>query len=160
MKITKENVFDLAIAGNPDVLQSPLADQISDYFESTPLHYLADKICDLVLQHPSVDKVKDGFGNTPLHLLAANSTLKSKNLEILNHPSIDQIRNHDGQVPIQLINPILIPRKWFKEKYPNINITGKRITKKIVDLAVNASNAERFIFNAAKEERKSKISIP
>ncbi len=155
MKITKENIWDETAKGNTDILNSPLADQLMQYDGTTPLHVLAYRGMPIVLSHPSVDKVKDESGITPLHALAF-----AGGIHALAHPSVDQVRDSQGKVPLQYISPSIIPRDWFQERYPSIEIKGKKITEKIIEQALNISNTEHFIFDAAKEERKSKISIP
>jgi len=155
MEITKENIWDEAHKGNTEILYSPLADQVPQFDGTTPLHALAYKGIPLILIHPSIDVVKDKFGITPLHALAFGGGTSA-----LSHPSVDKVRDSLGKVPLQYINPSIIPRNWFKERYPSINIKGKKITKRIVEKALNISNTEHFIWDAVKEELKSKISIP
>ncbi len=81
MNITIENIWIETEKGNLEVLNSSLADKVSDAFGRYPLHYLAFQGKMEVLNHPSVDKIRDFCEQTPLHELATFKLVSRKWLE-------------------------------------------------------------------------------
>ena len=68
MDITKQNIFEEALKGNPKVLESPLIECLVDGLGNSPLHYFSYSKKVDILQHPLVDTLKNKKGVTPFEI--------------------------------------------------------------------------------------------
>ena len=142
MKVTKDNIWELAKEGDVEVLDHKDVAVLEDNDGETPLHILACTGKVEVLSHKDVAVVKDRDGWTPLHWLANEGKV-----EVLSHKDVAVLEDNDGETPLHILaDQGKVKVKDLKKLFPWYqHKIGTKIDMDLITELINTPNSLKFI---------------